>query len=308
MENINLDELRGAFQQYYDREMNLFFSGSEEIFKSVLYSTLDGGKRIRPLLVLSMSSMCKGSLEESLIIGSCIEMIHTFSLIHDDLPAMDDDDYRRNKLSNHKKFGEATAILAGDALLNESIRFFLLKMSELPLNDFNRIHRILIHILDSSGIRGMMLGQALDIAKTSLEDKALEDEVINIHQKKTGKLIQASIISGAFTNSHLMDEMGTYFDIVKLGRDLGLCFQIMDDLYGELASFNKTGKTPKKDNMLGKMTYPRAVGLDRSKKKVEQLLSNAENIIDKIVQKHKFDKNNAMLNIVEIFHQRLDSI
>ena len=127
MENINLDELRGAFQQYYDREMNLFFSGSEEIFKSVLYSTLDGGKRIRPLLVLSMSSMCKGSLEESLIIGSCIEMIHTFSLIHDDLPAMDDDDYRRNKLSNHKKFGEATAILAGDALLNESVRFYLLK-------------------------------------------------------------------------------------------------------------------------------------------------------------------------------------
>ena len=224
--------------------------------EAVLYSIHAGGKRIRPYLLLEVLE----SLQVPITIAhaqvaAALEMIHTGSLIHDDLPAMDDDDFSRGRLTNHKKFGEALAILAGDALFLDP--YALIAQADLP----NEIKVDLIASLSlSSGSMGMVAGQVLDMEG---EGKHLNlEELQTIHANKTGKLLAfpfqaAGVIAGLDEN--LQKQLKT------VGELIGLAFQVRDDILDVTASFEEIGKTPQKDLQAEKSTYPALLGLDEAK-------------------------------------------
>lgn len=257
--------------------------------EAVLYSIHAGGKRIRPYLLLEVLE----SLQVPITIthaqvAAALEMIHTGSLIHDDLPAMDDDDYRRGRLTNHKKFGEALAILAGDALFLDP--YALIAQADLS----NEIKVDLIASLSlSSGSMGMVAGQVLDMEG---EGKHLNlEELQTIHANKTGKLLAfpfhaAGIIAGLDEN--LQKQLKT------VGELIGLAFQVRDDILDVTASFEEIGKTPQKDLQAEKSTYPALLGLDEAKVFCNRTLDQANEKLDEISQLVDFDKE-PIVKIVE---------
>ncbi|MEK7486449.1 MAG: polyprenyl synthetase family protein [Planctomycetota bacterium] len=226
------------------------------IHSAMRYSVFAGGKRLRPILSLLSAEVCNGSLENILPAACALEMIHTYSLIHDDLPAMDDDDFRRGKPSNHKQFGEAIAILAGDALL--TLAFYIIATSTAHKN---YIAPLIEELAYASGTSGMVGGQVLDILS---EGKSYEmPQLERIHLCKTAALIQAATRMGAIASGAdqaLVNQLGTY------GKHLGLAFQIQDDILDIQGSLEELGKTPQKDQAQGKLTYPALVGLEEAKK------------------------------------------
>ena len=256
---------------------------------AVLYSIHAGGKRIRPYLLLEVLE----SLQVPITIAhaqvaAALEMIHTGSLIHDDLPAMDDDDFRRGRLTNHKKFGEALAILAGDALFLDP--YALIAQADLP----NEIKVDLIASLSlSSGSMGMVAGQVLDMEG---EGKHLNlEELQTIHANKTGKLLAfpfqaAGVIAGLDEN--LQKQLKT------VGELIGLAFQVRDDILDVTASFEEIGKTPQKDLQAEKSTYPALLGLDEAKVFCNRTLDQANEELDVISQLVDFDKE-PIVKIVE---------
>ena len=256
---------------------------------AVLYSIHAGGKRIRPYLLLEVLE----SLQVPITIAhaqvaAALEMIHTGSLIHDDLPAMDDDDFRRGRLTNHKKFGEALAILAGDALFLDP--YALIAQADLP----NAIKVNLIASLSlSSGSMGMVAGQVLDMEG---EGKHLNlEELQTIHSNKTGKLLAfpfqaAGVIAGLDKN--LQKQLKT------VGELIGLAFQVRDDILDVTASFEEIGKTPQKDLQAEKSTYPALLGLDEAKVFCNRTLNQANEKLDVISQLVDFDKE-PIVKIVE---------
>ena len=257
--------------------------------EAVLYSIHAGGKRIRPYLLLEVLE----SLQVPITIAhaqvaAALEMIHTGSLIHDDLPAMDDDDFRRGRLTNHKKFGEALAILAGDALFLDP--YALIAQADLP----NEIKIDLIASLSlSSGSMGMVAGQVLDMEG---EGKHLNlEELQTIHANKTGKLLAfpfqaAGVIAGLDEN--LQKQLKT------VGELIGLAFQVRDDILDVTASFEEIGKTPQKDLQAEKSTYPALLGLDEAKVFCNRTLDQANEKLDMINQLVDFDKE-PIVKIVE---------
>ena len=257
--------------------------------EAVLYSIHAGGKRIRPYLLLEVLE----SLQVPITIAhaqvaAALEMIHTGSLIHDDLPAMDDDDFRRGRLTNHKKFGEALAILAGDALFLDP--YALIAQADLP----NEIKVDLIASLSlSSGSMGMVAGQVLDMEG---EGKHLNlEELQTIHSNKTGKLLAfpfqaAGVIAGLDKN--LQKQLKT------VGELIGLAFQVRDDILDVTASFEEIGKTPQKDLQAEKSTYPALLGLDEAKVFCNRTLDQANEKLDVISQLVDFDKE-PIVKIVE---------
>lgn len=257
--------------------------------EAVLYSIHAGGKRIRPYLLLEVLE----SLQVPITIAhaqvaAALEMIHTGSLIHDDLPAMDDDDFRRGRLTNHKKFGEALAILAGDALFLDP--YALIAQADLP----NEIKVDLIASLSlSSGSMGMVAGQVLDMEG---EGKHLNlEELQTIHANKTGKLLAfpfqaAGVIAGLDEN--LQKQLKT------VGELIGLAFQVRDDILDVTASFEEIGKTPQKDLQAEKSTYPALLGLDEAKVFCNRTLDQANEKLDVISQLVDFDKE-PIVKIVE---------
>ena len=269
------------------------FYGEQQIAsnlrEAVLYSIHAGGKRIRPYLLLEVLE----SLQVPITIAhaqvaAALEMIHTGSLIHDDLPAMDDDDFRRGRLTNHKKFGEALAILAGDALFLDP--YALIAQADLP----NEIKVDLIASLSlSSGSMGMVAGQVLDMEG---EGKHLNlEELQTIHANKTGKLLAfpfhaAGIIAGLDEN--LQKQLKT------VGELIGLAFQVRDDILDVTASFEEIGKTPQKDLQAEKSTYPALLGLDEAKVFCNRTLDQANEKLDVISQLVDFDKE-PIVKIVE---------
>ena len=269
------------------------FYGEQQIAsnlrEAVLYSIHAGGKRIRPYLLLEVLE----SLQVPITIAhaqvaAALEMIHTGSLIHDDLPAMDDDDYRRGRLTNHKKFGEALAILAGDALFLDP--YALIAQADLP----NEIKVDLIASLSlSSGSMGMVAGQVLDMEG---EGKHLNlEELQTIHSNKTGKLLAfpfqaAGVIAGLDKN--LQKQLKT------VGELIGLAFQVRDDILDVTASFEEIGKTPQKDLQAEKSTYPALLGLDEAKVFCNRTLDQANEKLDVISQLVDFDKE-PIVKIVE---------
>lgn len=276
--------LESALEEFYgDQQL------AANLREAILYSIHAGGKRIRPYLLLEVLE----SLQVPITIAhaqvaAALEMIHTGSLIHDDLPAMDDDDFRRGRLTNHKKFGEALAILAGDSLFLDP--YALIAQADLP----NEIKIDLIASLSlSSGSMGMVAGQVLDMEG---EGKHLNlEELQTIHANKTGKLLAfpfqaAGVIAGLDEN--LQKQLKT------VGELIGLAFQVRDDILDVTASFEEIGKTPQKDLQAEKSTYPALLGLDEAKVFCNQTLDQANEKLDVISQLVDFDKE-PIVKIVE---------
>lgn len=276
--------VESALEEFYgDQQL------AANLREAVLYSIHAGGKRIRPYLLLEVLE----SLQVPITIAhaqvaAALEMIHTGSLIHDDLPAMDDDDFRRGRLTNHKKFGEALAILAGDALFLDP--YALIAQADLP----NEIKVDLIASLSlSSGSMGMVAGQVLDMEG---EGKHLNlEELQTIHANKTGKLLAfpfqaAGVIAGLDEN--LQKQLKT------VGELIGLAFQVRDDILDVTASFEEIGKTPQKDLQAEKSTYPALLGLDEAKVFCNRTLDQANEKLDVISQLVDFDKE-SIVKIVE---------
>ena len=276
--------VESALEEFYgDQQL------AANLREAVLYSIHAGGKRIRPYLLLEVLE----SLQVPITIAhaqvaAALEMIHTGSLIHDDLPAMDDDDFRRGRLTNHKKFGEALAILAGDALFLAP--YALIAQADLP----NEIKVDLIASLSlSSGSMGMVAGQVLDMEG---EGKHLNlEELQTIHANKTGKLLAfpfqaAGVIAGLDEN--LQKQLKT------VGELIGLAFQVRDDILDVTASFEEIGKTPQKDLQAEKSTYPALLGLDEAKVFCNRTLDQANEKLDVISQLVDFDKE-PIVKIVE---------
>ncbi len=250
-------------------------SFQNKIYESMNYSIFAGGKRIRPILALKTFELVSGnSHEEALPFASAIEMIHTYSLVHDDLPAMDDDDFRRGKPTNHKVYGEAIAILAGDALLNLAYETMINSISKDCSNTLGYIEAIK-EIGRASGAEGMIGGQAVDM----LSDESVinEEQLKFIHSKKTSELIEASIKSGALlagASDQQIEALGEY------GKAIGLCFQIRDDILDEIGDDEKLGKAVGSDESNNKLTYISLYGLEGSIEKTNKLCECAIKSLD----------------------------
>ena len=217
------------------------------LWESMAYSLQGGGKRIRPVLLLGACDMAGGNIESALPFACALEMIHTYSLIHDDLPAMDNDDLRRGQLTNHKMFGESIAILAGDGLLNAAAE--LMASSAIKIGDLRGIRAMEI-IMRHAGVTGMIAGQIVDI--TSEGEDPRENTVRYIHEHKTSDLLEAAIEAGlalAGADSSLIEAGRSY------ARHLGLAFQMTDDLLDVVGNSEKLGKSTGKDQEQNKMTW-----------------------------------------------------
>jgi len=244
-----------------------------EIFKAIHYSVFAGGKRVRPILCLASVEALGGDIAQALPVACALELIHTYSLIHDDLPAMDNDDFRRGKPTSHKVFGEAIAILAGDALLTEA--FSLLSRSEKMRIPAERRLAVIQVIALAAGISGMVGGQALDLLaeKTKPDLEALRD----IHRRKTGELIVAAVKSGAIMCGASEDKVQALTDY---GMNIGLAFQIADDILNVEGDPELMGKNTGSDAARGKVTYPSIIGLEDAKIMLSEHLAAAIQSID----------------------------
>ena len=276
--------VESALEEFYgDQQFAL------SLREAVLYSIHAGGKRIRPYLLLEVLESLQVPITLAHAqVAAALEMIHTGSLIHDDLPAMDDDDYRRGRLTNHKKFGEALAILAGDALFLDPYAL----IAQADLSSQAKVDLIASLSL-ASGSMGMVAGQVLDMEG---ECKHLNlEELQTIHANKTGKLIAfpfqaAGIISGL--DARLQE------DFKYIGELIGLAFQVRDDVLDVTASFEEIGKTPQKDLQAEKSTYPALLGLDEAIAFCNHTLDQANKKLDEISHIVDFDKE-PIVKIVE---------
>ena len=254
-----LDLIEQAFLSYYqDGEL------APRLREAILYSLQAGGKRIRPLILLELLEGF--GLELTLAHGqvaAALEMIHTGSLIHDDLPAMDNDDYRRGRLTNHKVYGEDLAILAGDSLFLDPYGMIAQTDLAAPIKV-----DLIAALSDAAGSRGMVAGQVLDMEGEG-QQLSLED-LKKIHANKTGKLLTYPFLAAGIIAEQ---ESAVLQELVSLGSDLGLAFQIRDDILDVTASFEELGKTPKKDLLADKSTYTALLGLEESKRILDQLLN-----------------------------------
>ncbi len=264
-------------EQYIDNHLPKETEKPSIIFKAMRYSIFAGGKRIRPILSLLVNDMIGGDEYKLLPCACAIELIHTYSLIHDDLPSIDNDDYRRGKFTCHKRFGEATAVLAGDALLTLAFQWISFTDQRPKV-----IVDIIRELAVASGIRGMIAGQVADLEaegllkKNSLDKPNIEEELKYIHTNKTAALIRASVVVGAYS-------AGAEEDDVKIcrifGSLIGLAFQIADDILDIEGDIEGLGKAVGKDHEHNKLTYPALYGLDSSKEKAKELILEAKDVI-----------------------------
>lgn len=228
------------------------------IHQAMRYSVMGGGKRLRPVLVMSGAEVVGGMAADVLPAACAVEMIHAYSLIHDDLPAMDDDDYRRGKLTNHKVYGEAVAVLAGDALLTLAFKLLTENKSSCPDN----VLRVINEIAEGAGTFGLVGGQVVDTC--SVSDSADEATLEYIHRHKTGALYRVSIRAGAILAGASEEQLAC---LTEYAEQLGLAFQIVDDILDIEGDEKKTGKPVGSDIKNKKLTYPALFGLEKSKGK-----------------------------------------
>ncbi len=260
------------------KNVKKIIGNSNLIEKAMSYSVLGESKMIRAGLIVASGKINKNISKSSLItFASAIELIHTYSLIHDDLPAMDDDDLRRGKKSNHIKFGEANAILAGDAL--QTLAYEII-CNDSSIKDKDKIEAIKM-ISKACGKNGMVYGQHLDInAETKKIDK---HSIENIHQLKTGKLIQCSVMLGQVSNEN-NNEINSF---KSFGKKIGLAFQITDDILEAISSEEILGKDIQSDLKNCKSTYVSVLGIDESKKESKKLMESAISDLQNIESKDK---------------------
>jgi geranylgeranyl diphosphate synthase type II len=244
----------------------------EKIYEAMRYSLLAGGKRLRPILCLATCELLGGTEEMSMPTACALEMIHTMSLIHDDLPAMDNDDYRRGKLTNHKVFGEDIAILAGDGLLAYAFEFVATQTQNVaPKN----IIEVIARLGRTVGAAGLVGGQVLDLESEGKTDITAETLTF-IHTHKTGALLETSVVSGAILAGAGPEEVQK---LSQYAQNIGLAFQIIDDILDITATQEELGKTAGKDLVAQKATYPSLWGIEESRNQAQQLIDSA---IDKL--------------------------
>ena len=269
-----LEQIKQAINNFYAQP-----SVSDSLIEAILYSVQAGGKRIRPLILLELVEAFGQELQQAHFqVAAALELVHTGSLIHDDLPAMDDDDYRRGRLTNHKKFGEAMAILAGDSLFLDP--FGLIAMADLP----SQVKVALISELSlAAGSFGMVAGQVQDMQGEG-QVISLED-LKTIHANKTGKLLTYPFVAAGLI---VQAEQFVQEKLRRIGELLGLAFQVRDDILDVTASFEELGKTPQKDLATAKSTYPALLGIDGAKNFFNQTLDEALEILKALEQKTEF--------------------
>ncbi|MCB5956177.1 polyprenyl synthetase family protein [Enterococcus sp. CWB-B31] len=262
-------KFRAVYVPLVEKEMTGFLekhTANDYLKESMLYSIQAGGKRLRPLLVIAaVLSFGKELEKEDCQVAAALEMIHTYSLIHDDLPAMDDDDLRRGKPTNHKVYGEAHAILAGDGLLTAAIQ--LIAISQL---DMSKKVLLIQQLTRAAGTQGMVAGQAGDLQG---ETRSLSlEELVEVHEAKTGALIEFALIAGGI----LADQTEVIIELLSsFARYLGLAFQIRDDLLDVTSSEEELGKQVGRDETLNKSTYPGLLGIEGAAKEFEQQMKLA---------------------------------
>ena len=240
-----------------------------KLHQSILYSMHPGGKRLRPILCLAASELICGSYENVLPAACAIEMIHTYSIIHDDLPSMDDDDIRRGKPANHKVFGEAVATLAGDALLTDAFNLMTEKLLKKGVSS-ELVLRVISVISEAAGSKGMVLGQAFDIEMEGIEDPSI-NEISNTYLMKTAKIITASVLSGAILSGAGEREL---LKLKSYSEKIGIAFQIKDDILDVVGSHDTKQESRDKAGVK-KHTYVSVMGVKKSKAKISELTNQA---------------------------------
>ena len=248
----------------------------EDIFKSMKYTVTLPGKRLRPTMCLETCRIMGGVVEDALPTACAIEMLHAQSLIHDDLPCMDNDDFRRGKPSNHKVFGEAIAVLAGDALLSFAPQLIIEKSKNLSSDT---LIKVLHEFTTTAGAYKLIAGQVADIESEKGNIKGDKAETLEyIHTHKTADLFKLALKSGAIIASATQEQVD---EMDEFGQIYGIAFQIYDDIMDEIATFEELGKTIGKDKEAGKLTYVSLYGLEQAKTRVRELVKQGHDIIDK---------------------------
>ena len=270
---MKINDLKDSINEYLKNYFNGKGSYNELIYKSSDYSLNIGGKRVRPILFLLTYEMYRGNCQEAMPMAAAIEMIHTYSLIHDDLPCMDNDDLRRGLPTNHKVYGENMAVLAGDALLNEAMIVLMDYSIKNGLSALKASKEIAV----AAGAEGMIGGQVVDILS---EGKVISKEELNyMHLKKTGELIKTSIVSAAILAEAPAEEIEL---LKKFGYNLGLAFQIKDDILDVVGNVDKLGKNTSCDENMNKSNFITMYGLEKCNKMCEDLTKECIEILNKV--------------------------
>lgn len=282
------------FDDYLYSELAGCVPAQENLHKAMAYSLMGGGKRIRPLLVLATVSLADGEITAGFAAAAALEYIHTYSLIHDDLPAMDNDDYRRGRLTSHKVFGESSAILAGDALLTAAFEI----LAEATAISADKKIKLIGLLAKASGPNGMIAGQMDDVEG---EKKALTiEELKQVHDKKTGALIRYAVTAGC-----LVAEADGPFtaEMEEFSRHLGLAYQIHNDLKDVVLDEAETGKTIHHDAALNKNTYPSLLGVNGAIQELDSVIRQAEGCLDRVALAYGGAEDK-----IDVFRQLMDYV
>ena len=271
---MNLKSYLQSRQQMIDRALDGYLPKENvrpaTIHKAMRYSLFAGGKRLRPILTLATAEACGGKIGNALPLACAMECIHTYSLVHDDLPSMDNDDFRRGRPTCHKVFGEGIAVLAGDALL--TIAFEIVSHATPPhrYEPFTLLREVAV----AAGSRKLIAGQVADLEAEG--KKVGFDDLRYIHQNKTAAILTASLCLGAMSANATAKELGA---IAKFGRALGLAFQVIDDILDVTQTSEKLGKSAGKDVAAHKATYPALIGLEKSRGEAKKLTKQAHDAL-----------------------------
>ena len=290
---IYLKEKTDFFETELKKELKEL-SYPETIAKGMEYATLNGGKRLRPFLLFITLELLNQNIEKGIKSAIALEMIHSYSLVHDDLPALDNDDYRRGKLTTHKVFGEAEGILIGDSLLTYA--FYVLSQKNLEFLSSEQIVKIISKTSEYAGINGMIGGQMIDIES---ENKKIDLEALKyIHSHKTGKLIKLPIEIACIIANVEKDKKEVLEEYADL---IGLAFQVKDDILDVEGTFEDLGKPVGSDVDLHKATYPSILGIEESKKILNDTVKKAKEII-----KNKFgdEKGKVLISLADFIKDR----
>ena len=286
-----IPEFKKSIDDYLKTILSESDQSSEELSQAMKYSVMNGGKRIRPMMMLASAITIDIDTEHVMPFATAIELLHSFSLIHDDLPCMDDDSLRRGQPTTHIKFGEATATLAADSL--QSLAFELMAKAEFPESKNSQLELISM-IANSIGSGGMAGGQSLDLDS---ENKKLDpSSVENIYMLKTGKLLQASILGPTYFRS--LDEE-KFLALKNFSESIGVAFQIQDDLIEAVGDADMIGKSIESDKSKNKAAYPLLFGVSESKKRVENLYESACDSL-----KVFGESSSSLMDMAEIIIQR----
>jgi geranylgeranyl diphosphate synthase, type II len=271
---MDLRTYLSARQKAIDRALDQFLPKENTrpatIHKAMRYSLFAGGKRLRPILTLAAAEACGGKMEEALPLACAMECIHTYSLVHDDLPSMDNDDFRRGRPTCHKVFGDGIAVLAGDALL--TVAFEIVSHAK-PARRYD-MATLLREVAVAAGSRKLIAGQVADLEAEG--KKTTREGLRYIHENKTSAILTASVCLGAMSANAPSKELAA---ITKFGRALGLAFQVIDDILDVTQTSEKLGKSAGKDIAAQKATYPAIMGLEKSRAEAKRLTRSAHDAL-----------------------------